>query len=435
MCVASWGRQTERGTTVQAKPGQTSDERIRSDRISVVLTPPEPWWPERHAFHPGKAPDPLEIYRAMAAEGVDVELLDPARKPLNPLYGQHPLYMGLDPARALKVLTRRRHFDMVLSVFESSCLVNLLLRRFVLFRPVVAMWDIVPTTVWRARSIMQDIVVPRIDHLFLLSSGQRAYLEKRWRAAGKTTVVYQHIDTGFFRPAAPSADGPVLAIGDDIGRDYDTLMQAVHDLDVDLVAKTRRPLGDPTGRRARVRQISDRLSFQSLRELYAAARFVVVPLHNTLNVSGVGSVLEALAMGKAMIVSDNPPIRDYVRPGETALVVPPSDPRALREAILTLHTDAQKREFLGRNARRFAEEMFAQDVFGRRMAREIRKVVETLTRPADPQRRALAAEKPRPTWAPSPPRLPPPSPTPPHAPSSCGSSGRGCCGRSPRSGR
>lgn len=345
-------------------------------RLSVVLTPPEPWQPERNAFRPGEAPDPFEIYCGMAAEGVDVELVDPSRKLLNPVYGQHPLYMGLDPARSLKVLTRRRHVDMVLSVFESSCLVSLLLRRPALFRPVIAMWDIVPTTVWRARSIMQDLVVPRVDHLFLLSSGQRSYLEERWGAGGKTTVVYQHIDTGFFRPAAPSADGPVLAIGDDIGRDYDTLMQAVHDLDVDLVVKTRRPLGDPTGRRARVRQISDRLSFRSLRELYAAARFVVVPLHHTLNVSGVGSVLEALAMGKAMIVSDNPPIRDYVKPGETALVVPPNDPRALREAILTLHADAQKREFLGRNARKFAEEMFAQDVFGRRMAREIRRVVE-----------------------------------------------------------
>jgi glycosyltransferase involved in cell wall biosynthesis len=347
-----------------------------TDRISVVLTPPEPWWPERKAFRSGETPDPLAIYQAMTAEGIDVELLDPRGKPLNPLFGLHPLYMGLDPARALTVLTRRRRADVILSVFESSCLVALLLRRLVGFRPLIAMWDIVPTSTWRARSIMQDIVVPRIDHLFLLSSGQRDYLDKRWKAAAKTTVVHQHIDVGFFRPEPPRPDGPVLAIGDDVGRDYDTLMKAVHDLDIDLTAKTRRALPREAGHRYRLRQIGERITFPALRDLYAAARMVVIPLHSTLNVSGVGSVLESMAMGKAMVVSDNPPIRDYIVPGETALVVPPNDPQALRHAIATLDADPGLRERLGSNARRLAEERFGQDVFGQRLGRGLRRLVE-----------------------------------------------------------
>jgi rhamnosyl/mannosyltransferase len=63
-------------------------------------------------------------------------------------------------------------------------------------------------------------------------------------------------------------------------------------------------------------------------------------------------------------------------PGETALVVPPNDPRALRQAIATLHADPALRDRLGRNARRMAEERFGQDVFGRRLGRGLRRLVE-----------------------------------------------------------
>jgi len=65
--------------------------------LNVLLTPPEPWQPELDGHQPGITPDPFAVYKAMALEGVDVTLLDPHRKPINPLFGLHPIYMGLDP--------------------------------------------------------------------------------------------------------------------------------------------------------------------------------------------------------------------------------------------------------------------------------------------------------------------------------------------------
>jgi glycosyltransferase involved in cell wall biosynthesis len=311
----------------------------------------------------------------MEAQGVDVTLLDPHSRPFNPLFGLHPLYMGLDPYRTAKVLLGNRRVDLVLSVFEASCTLPLLLRRAFRFKPKIAMWDIVPEEVWKPRSFLQDIVLPRIDHVFLLSSGQKSYLQRRWNAAAKTTVILQLVDAEFYQPGAPIVDGPILAIGDDVGRDFDTLMRAVHDLDIDLIVKTKRPLLELPGRRARVKQISARLSFKELRDLYASAKFVIVPVHQTLNVSGVGSVLEAMAMGKALVVSDNPRLRDYFIPGETAIVPPTDDPQALRDAIMHLNNNFEMRQALGRNGRSMVERFFANPVFGARMAQAIRDVV------------------------------------------------------------
>lgn len=345
------------------------------ERVSVVLTPPEPWQPARDRYRGGESPDPMAIYRAMAAEGVDVTLLDPYPRPWNPFFEWHPIYMGLDPVRAMNVIFGKRKIDMVLSVFEASCAVPLLLRRVCFYKPKIAMWDIVPEEVWKPRRLLQDFVVPRIDHVFLLGAAQRAYLDRRWQAAERSTVVHQHVDADFYRPRSASLNGPILAIGDDVGRDFDTFMRAIHDLDIDVIVKTRRPLLEIPGRRARVKKISERLSFTELRDLYDGAAFVVVPLRETLNVSGVGSILEAMAMAKAVVVSDNPPLRDYFENQKTALVAPVGDAQAMREAIAHLKRDPEKRQALGQGGRAFVEKSFANPVFGARLARAIRTVL------------------------------------------------------------
>src|SRR5262249_20848685 len=60
---------------------------------------------------------------------------------------------------------------------------------------------------------------------------------------------------------------------------------------------------------------------------------VVVPLLDTANASGVGTVLEAMAMAKPLVVSASAGIRDFIVPGETCLVVPVGDDAALRDAV------------------------------------------------------------------------------------------------------
>lgn len=344
--------------------------------VNVALVPPEPWAPQRRAWVPGTGPAAGEVDRLLAERhGIHMELIDPNALPWNPMARMHPVYRGLDPVRAMKLLAARRDVDLVMSIFESSALLTLLLRGLTGFRPKVAMWDIVPEETWRMRSRFQDVVVPRIDHIFLLAEAQRAYLDRRWGAGGKSSVVWQHVDTEFYQPAPPQPQGPILAIGEDVGRDWPLLIEAVADLDVDIVIKTRRKLDLSGVRRARIRQIQQRLSFAELRELFASCRFVVVPVQETLNVSGVGSVLEAMASGKAVVLSDSTNMRDYVVSGGTALTCPVGDAAALRHAITTLVENDALAAQLGAAGRVRAVDLYSRPAFAARMADQIRTLL------------------------------------------------------------
>ncbi len=68
-----------------------------------------------------------------------------------------------------------------------------------------------------------------------------------------------------------------------------------------------------------------RFSQFDLRQLYAQARFVVVPLFQVNFQAGVTTILEAMAMGKAVIVTRTPGQTDYIQEGVTGLYVPLAD--------------------------------------------------------------------------------------------------------------
>lgn len=347
-------------------------------RLRVTLIPPEQWLPRRRSYQPGLEPRLGAIDQILKDEhGIDMEVLDPADFSRVPLVKEHPLYSGLDPMRAWRVLTQRRDVDLVISVFESSSVWPLLLRRVMRFKPPIAMWDIAPEENWLPRKVIQNIVVPRVDQMFLLSSHQSTYIEQRWQAGARTSTVGQHVDTEFFAPVAPGKPtlGPILAIGDDHGRDWTTFLAAVSDLDVDVIIKTRHPIDLTVPRRCRLTRISERLSFVALRELYAQASMVVIPLKHTLNVSGVGSVLEALSMGKPLILSRNPPVQEYVEDQVSAVLVDLKDVQGMQRAIADLMQRPDQQVALGLGARERALAVYSRRAFTGRLADEIRRVV------------------------------------------------------------
>jgi glycosyltransferase involved in cell wall biosynthesis len=83
------------------------------------------------------------------------------------------------------------------------------------------------------------------------------------------------------------------------------------------------------------------------------ASVVVVPFLRTLMSERHTSPLkafEAMAAGRPLVVSDLPSIREFLRDGENALLVPPGDPEALSGAIARVLGDAGLAERLARSA-------------------------------------------------------------------------------------
>lgn len=202
-----------------------------------------------------------------------------------------------------------------------------------------------------------------IDTFFVYSTWQKQFIEKRWRIASNQVVFTPFmVDSDFFAPEQIRGilelavlDKPILcSVGMEF-RDYPTLIEAVRGLDVQVIIAA----GSPWSKRADStadQEIPDnvivrRFTQFELRELYAMSVFMVMPVYNVNFQAGVTALLEAMAMGKAVICSRTSGQTDVVVEGETGLYVPPENAEALREAIVQLLNDPDEAERMGKNGR------------------------------------------------------------------------------------
>lgn len=63
------------------------------------------------------------------------------------------------------------------------------------------------------------------------------------------------------------------------------------------------------------------------------------------------SVIQAMALGKVVITSESPAVREYFTPGEHLLTVEPSNPSAVADALRIVADDPARREAMGMAAR------------------------------------------------------------------------------------
>jgi len=170
-------------------------------------------------------------------------------------------------------------------------------------------------------------------------SQRRELLELTGLPAEHMRVALFGVDAEWWSPRpepVPAPEPYVLAVGRDLARDYETLARAAEGLDlrVEIAAFARNV--DGVRLPANVRRIE--ISAVQLREQVAGAAAIVVAQRRDgypfgSEGGGLTTSLEAMAMARPLVVSDRAILRDYVRDGETALVVPPEDPAALRAAI------------------------------------------------------------------------------------------------------
>ena len=81
------------------------------------------------------------------------------------------------------------------------------------------------------------------------------------------------------------------------------------------------------------------------------------------------AIVEAMAMGKAIVATDVGGPKEILKDGETGLLVPPKDSRALAQKIIYLLENDQERERLARNAQ-IASEKFNIVVYIRKLEKE-----------------------------------------------------------------
>ena len=240
-----------------------------------------------------------------------------------------------------------------------------------------------------------------IDRIVLHSRRQyeMGIHELRIPAQHLALLPYQ-VDTDFWRPRPDIAEERLICSAGLEFRDYPTLARAVNGLDAPVVigaashwSKRRNTANNgPAPANVEVSQFD----YQALRDLYARAMIVVVPLDDTDFQAGVTTILEAMAMGKPVIVTHSWGQTDVVEDRRsvtrgaqprhradsflrifaeranvalqpTGLYVLPGDAAALRRAIVYLLDHPDRRRALGDAARRTVEQLTTVEQFAERL--------------------------------------------------------------------
>lgn len=222
-----------------------------------------------------------------------------------------------------------------------------------------------------------------IDIFFVYSSWQQAFIQKRWKLPpGRVVLTPFMVDSAFFSPGKvldcgvlPQLNGEKKSIISAAGleyRDYATFIEAVRGLPVQVVLAAASPWSKQRDQTAAY-QLPDnitvrRFSQYELRELYAASQFVVMPLYPVDFQAGVTAILEAMAMGKAVICTRTPGQTDVIIEGQTGWYVEPGNPVALRSAIEWFLSHPDEVACMGRNGRRRVVQGMSLDRYVNRLA-------------------------------------------------------------------
>jgi len=211
----------------------------------------------------------------------------------------------------------------------------------------------------------------------------------------RLAVFPYQVDTKFWSPRSVP-DEPLIVSAGLEHRDYATLFRAVDGLSAQVVIGAASRWS-----RHALRQVAPppnvrigSFDYPALRDLYARASVVVVPLADVDNQAGVTTILEAMAMGKPVIVTqslgqtdvvqDRRTARGRIRPRRMSLTqlfaaqagvtieangiyVAPGDAAGLRSSIEYLLDHPDERMRLGRAGRQMAEQLFTVEQFAERM--------------------------------------------------------------------
>ena len=210
-----------------------------------------------------------------------------------------------------------------------------------------------------ARFVISLIDGPNVKYAVLSTSEVKSF-PKTWGVDASRVVFQPFPNTLHEYKNIEIRDEGYLFSGGNSVRDYKLLEDALQGTDVPAMIATN---WKPIKPLANVHFEST--THDKFMKLLAHSHAVVIPLRVTVRSAGQQSYLNAMGLGKPVIVTDVPGVRDYVIHGVTGIIIPPSDPTAMREAILHVMNpeNADFYEEMGKRAKedvfnRFTEEHF-----------------------------------------------------------------------------
>jgi len=163
----------------------------------------------------------------------------------------------------------------------------------------------------------------------------------------------------YYTPGNGVRDIPVLAVGQDHGRDYATLVAAVAGIEVPVLLVCPKERVDRLVLPQNVLR-RDPVPLREYRALLRRAQVVAVPTFDLAYPTGQSVALEAAASGCAVVVTETRAMKEYLT-SDDALLVPVGDVAGWRDTLREITGDQELSARLGQRARRLVEERFTSD--------------------------------------------------------------------------
>lgn len=274
------------------------------------------------------------------------------------VYARIPAFV----AQALEAKRLSERYDVVVSWSEKHTVA--IAAVFALTRvrtPHIAMMF------WMSKPIVKiplTIFRSGVDRVITWSSvQQRVAVEKIGFRASAVTLLKHPVDVDFYMPQ--NREHEIIFSAGSTQRDFDTLAQAVQGLavPVQIAASIVVSLNGLRAKETDIRSSREwpknvrveALNTNELRDAYARASVVVVPLLPSDIDAGVNVILEAMSMGRPVIVSRTEGQVDVVVDRLNAVFVPPGDADALKSAIQKILDAPKEAEAMGTRARSYVE--------------------------------------------------------------------------------
>jgi glycosyltransferase involved in cell wall biosynthesis len=260
--------------------------------------------------------------------------------------------------RAWALYRASRRFEVVVSAGDTvGGFFAALLRLRGGKRPVHVMYDCLWYGGGWLRRVWTRFCLRQVDRCIVWASVECERYAGAYGVPREKFLYVPHHDTLHARYSYELGDEGYIFTGGNADRDYGLFFAAVRDVSTPCVLATNQPrllagLTVP----ANVKVVS--VSPSEFRQLMARSRLVVVPMQaNLLHAGGQQTVLNAMKMGKPVILTDPEGGVDYIENGRTGVLVPYGEAAALRSAIEHLLTHAEEARAMGRCAQAAASLM------------------------------------------------------------------------------
>jgi len=359
-------------------------------KIKLLYLPEYPFY--RRLAQINKEQRPWDIYtwviQVAPQYGIDVDTISVENKVLLRAPISYKIRGFLQAVKTLFVLYR---YDIILA-WRGPCVPILVARFFFRWRKpkiIIIAWRPFDTksrgVKHRFKKILAKIATLMSDKVIVVSSPQvKQFSDTLGVSEEKISFLPYGVDCKFFKPAKSEVqrEEPFLVTIGNVYRDDALLLDVIKDIPIKMIRVTTfssvaKKL-EKRAMRKRLKNVSVRLGlpYSELADLLQKSAFVVLPLISTDQPVGLTALMEAMAVGKPVIVTKGLACTDYIIDGETGILVKPGDKLQLKKKILELLRNPEKRERIGLAARRAIERKFSLEIVARKWINLIWEVTQ-----------------------------------------------------------